>query len=327
MARYLTARQFASAQRGVAATVRNNYERQPLTLHTAGTACDEFIKTLSPYPHGYEGRGIVICAGGRRYLANAWVCLKRLRAATCRLPVQVWHLGKAEIDEKIKTLFAGLGAECVDAHRMKRKHPARIRGGWELKPYAMLHSPFRQVMLLDADNVAVRDPSFLFDTPEFEKTGAIFWPDYYHADGKKALPIWRSCGLRRPAEPEFETGQIVLDKERCWKALCLALWFNEHSDFYYRFIYGDKETFHLAFRKLKQKYSLVPKPIHPLDGTMCQHDFQGLRLFQHRNSKKWDLLANPNVKDFWFEKECLGYLKALRLEWLAASTRTPVRVA
>src|SRR6266446_1513730 len=51
--------------------------------------------------------------------------------------------------------------------------------------------------------------------------------------------------------------------------------------------YGEKETFHLAFRKMKQSYRLVHKPIHRLEGTMCQHDFQGRRIFQHRNTDKW----------------------------------------
>ena len=35
-------------------------------------------------------------------------------------------------------------------------------------------------------------------------------------------------------EPEFESGQIVLDKKRCFSALSLAMWFNEYSDFWYQ---------------------------------------------------------------------------------------------
>src|SRR5437667_7139131 len=94
------------------------------------------------------------------------------------------------------------------------------------------------------------------------------------------------------------------------------MWFNENSDFYYQHLHGDKETFHLAFRKLKSPYSLVPKPIHSLDGTMCQHDFQGRRIFQHRNTDKWDLLLhNRRVKDFWFEEECREYVTKLRRLW------------
>ncbi|HEX4646701.1 MAG TPA: hypothetical protein VH598_13940, partial [Verrucomicrobiae bacterium] len=133
---------------------------------------------------------------------------------------------------------------------------------------------------------------------------------------KLAAAIWRSCGLREPREPEFETGQIVVDKKRCWPALWLTLWFNENSDFYYRYLHGDKETFHLAFRKMKQSYSLVQKPIRQLEGTMCQHDFRGRRIFQHRNTDKWDLfLCNRRVKGFRFEDECRAYVEQLRRVW------------
>jgi len=220
------------------------------------------------------------------------------------------------MDGRMKALVAPLGVECVDASKERRKFPARILHGWELKPYAILHSPFREVLLLDADNVPVVDPEFLFDTREFQANGAIFWPDYDYPKNEKVLAIWRSCGLRVPPEREFETGQILVDKERCWKALCLCMWFNENSDFYYQYLHGDKETFHLAFRKLGKSYSLVQQPIHSLEGVMCQHDFQGRRIFQHRNGDKWDpFLLNKRIEDFWFEEECRDYVTQLRRLW------------
>jgi ADP-heptose:LPS heptosyltransferase len=314
--RYLTARQRRAAERGLAATARNAFDRQPLNVHSAGLACDRFIRTMPAGDQGHEGRGIVLCAGGVRYFANAWVCLRMLRRLGCRLPVQVWHLGRKEMDDRMRALLEPLGVECVDAGRVRRRFPARILGGWELKPYALVHSSFREVLLLDADNVPVVNPEFLFDTPQFRRTGALFWPDYDRGRDPDAGRVWRSCGLRQPDEPEFETGQVVLDKHRCWRALRLALWFNEHSDFYYQFLHGDKETFHLAFRKLRQPYALVPTPIKALAGTMCQHDFHGRRLFQHRNTDKWRWSGgNRLVAGFRFERECREDLRELRRRW------------
>jgi Mannosyltransferase putative/Glycosyltransferase family 9 (heptosyltransferase) len=314
--KYLLPSQAAVAESGVRATAKNRYDSQALNLHSAGMACEEFIKTISPYPETFEGRGIVICAGGVRYFTNAWVCINRLRQAGCAMPIEVWYLDDSEMDEEMQHLLLGLGVKCVNAREVGGKRPARINGGWELKPYALLHSRFREVLFLDADNVVVVNPELLFETREYRATGAIFWPDYERGRNMKAMPIWRSCGLGQPKETEFETGQIVVDKQRCWAALCLSLWFNENSDFYYQYLYGDKETFHLAFRKLRTKYSLVPKKIHTLEGTMCQHDFLGRRIFQHRNTDKWDLLMrNRRVKDFWFEEDCLQHVKQLRELW------------
>jgi hypothetical protein len=325
---YLSPTLRMAAKRGVAATRKNSYDQQSLNLHNAGTACDQFIERLPPYTGGYQSRGIVICGGGVSYFTNAWVCINMLRRSGCRLPVQLWHLGEKEIDDQMKALLASLRVECIDACKVRKQSTIRRLAGWELKPYAILHSPFREVLLLDADNVPVVNPEFLFETPQFQTTGAIFWPDYDHGKSEKAIAIWRSCGLRQPREPEFETGQIVVDKERCWRALNLCMWFNDNSDFYYQYLHGDKETFHLAFRKLKRAYSLVQKPIHPLKGTMCQHDFEGRRIFQHRNMDKWDLfLRNKQVNDFWFEQECRSYVAALQNAWdggmsLARKNRT-----
>jgi len=312
--RYLTSGERRAARRGIAATRSNPFDRQPLSLHSARLACNRFIQNLPEYPGGCQGRGIVICGGGVRYFTNAWVCINVLRQRGCRLPIQLWHLGQRELDHGMRELVAPLGVECVDAAKVRHRHPVRLLGGWQLKPYAVLYSPFAEVLLLDADNVPIRDPEFLFDAPEYRSTGAVFWPDYGRSP--KAQPIWRSCGLRRPAEPEFETGQILVDKRRVWFALRLALWFNEHSDFFYRYLHGDKETFHLAFRKLRQPYSLVPHRIHTLPGTMCQHDFAGGRLFQHRNSDKWNLfLRNKPVPGFRLESECRQHVTRLQRLW------------
>ena len=109
---------------------------------------------------------------------------------------------------------------------------------------------------------------------------------------------------------------MVVDKRRSWEALSLALWFNAHSDFYYQHLYGDKDTFHIAFRKLAKAYSMVPHPVAFLEGTLCQHDFTGRRIFQHRNRAKWNLMGrNQSVPGFELEEECLGYLSDLGRRW------------
>jgi hypothetical protein len=112
-----------------------------------------------------------------------------------------------------------------------------------------------------------------------------------------------------------------VDKQRCWQALSLCMWFNEHSDFYYQHLHGDKETFHLAFQKMNKSFSFVSDPIHNLPGTMCQHDFEGNRIFQHRNMDKWNLFfRNKQVADFQFEDECRQYLRELQQQWDGRTT-------
>lgn len=318
--RYLTKSQFRAAQRGVKKSITNEYDDQALTLHNARNALEAFIPTIPDYPHRYSGRGIVMCGGGLKYFPPAWVCINMLRKLGCTLPIQLWHLGDQEMDRKMELLLAPLNVACVDAFAAAKRFPARCLGGWQVKPFAILHSPFKEVLFLDADNVPVKNPEFLFDSPPFRETGAVFWPDF--GQFEKTEIIWKISGLTRPAHPEFESGQIVVDKERCWRALRLALWFNEQSDFYYQHLHGDKETFHLAFEKLGKSYALIQTPIHRLPGTMCQHDFEGNRLFEHRNTDKWNLfLRNKQVPDFWLEDDCRRFVMQLRDRWDGGARR------
>jgi len=273
-------------------------------------------RLASPIPC-CSGRGVVICGGGIRYFPCAWVCINMLRRVGCKLPVELWYLGPSEMNDQMKSLVATLGVRCVDAYDMRRSRPARILNGWELKPYAIIHSAFAEVIALDADNVPLVDPSFLFDAPEYTRYGAIFWPDYGRLE--ESRPIWKLTGIPYRDEPEFESGQIVIDKGRCWKPLQLTMWMNEHSDFWYRHIHGDKETFHLCWRKLNQNYAMPSYGIHSLFATMCQHDFHGRRIFQHRNCAKWSIGLNRPIDGFQDEKVCLRFLGELRRHWTKVS--------
>jgi hypothetical protein len=266
-----------------------------------------------------SGRGIVICGGGVKYFTCAWVCINRLRSLGCQLPIELWFLGPAEVDSQMRSLLQPLGVRCVDALETRRRHPARILNGWELKPYSIIHCSFREVLFLDADNVPVVDPTFLFDTPEYLQHRAIFWPDYGRLDPERS--IWQLTGVNYRDEPEFETGQIVIDKGACWRALNLTMWMNEHSDFWYQHIHGDKETFHMAWRKLQLHYAIPRFEIESLESTMCQHDFEGRRIFQHRNGAKWSVDGeNRVVGGFICERECLEDLAKLRQVWCTRPT-------
>ena len=335
---------------------------EPLSIENAAARAEEFIKTIPDYPGAFAGRGIVICGGGMKYFPCAWVCIQMLRRVGCTLPIQLWHLGPEEMDEEMKELVKPVGVECVDGLQIEsslveatpRRSPVEAApsppvdhhaatgasrslwgdgaspprlGGWELKPFAILHCPFKEVLYLDADNVPVVNPEFLFDTAQFAMTGAIFWPDYQRLGPWRS--IWKICGVPYQDEPEFESGQVVVDKERCWRALCLTHWYNRHSDFFYQHIHGDKDTFHMAFLRLGQPYAMPSRPIESLENVvMCQHDFEGRRIFQHRNLAKWILMKrNRRVGGFLFEEECIAYLEELRRKWSATRASQPRAVS
>ncbi|MEO6784629.1 MAG: hypothetical protein ABI318_00745 [Chthoniobacteraceae bacterium] len=284
-----------------------------LLLHRA--MLDAVCGVSFPYPEGrFVGRGIVICGGGEKYLPSVYVLVRLLRHLRCSLPIEVWHLGADEMPDELRSLLAEHGAVCVDGAAVRRVHPVRRLGGWELKCHALMHCAFAEVLLLDADNCPVRNPEFLFRTPQYAEHGAIFWPDYTRF--AKGQAVWLASGIPYRDEPEFESGQIVVDKARCWRALNVAMHLNEHSDWWYRVVHGDKDTFHLAWRKIGQTYAMPAKPVEPLEATMLQFDFAGRRLFQHRNFAKWKLDGNRRIPGFRLEEECLTFAAELRARWV-----------
>ncbi|HXH19076.1 MAG TPA: FkbM family methyltransferase [Chitinophagales bacterium] len=301
--------QFSASKRNKGLTT---FEK--LSNQTALAASEHFIQSIPKYPGKYKGKGIVICAGGVRLFTSAWVCINMLRKLDCQLPIQLWYLGEREMDGQMKALVKPLGVQCVDALEMSKKVPSRILNGWELKAYALLHNPFEEVLLLDADNVPVVNPEFLFETRQYKETGAIFWPDLGRLQRERM--IWKLCGVAYRDEPEFESGQILVNKEKCWKPLKLAMWYNEHSDFYFQHIHGDKETFHLAFRKLGKDYAMPPHRVILNSGVMYQHCFDGKVIFQHRNGPKWSYHNdNPKLPGFRFEDECFEFVRQLKEKW------------
>jgi hypothetical protein len=281
-----------------------------------------------PYPaERFAGRGIVICAGGARFFTCAWVAIGILRRHLgCTLPIEVWYLGAEEMSPAMRSLLEGEGAQPIDAFEVARRHPSGRFDGWDLKPYALLHSRFREVLLLDADNVPVRDPSFLFDRPDYAATGALFWPDIVRIARNNG--IWALTGLDHHAGPSFESGQLLVDKARCWEALKLTLWINQRAEAFYALLYCDKDTFLIAWLLTRTPYGLVPHAPQLIEGTVCQRDPDGVVLFQHRNSAKWILFgSNPVIEGFQLEAECRALLRELTRRWDGHVFRLPTRGA
>jgi len=280
----------------------------------------------NPYPADrYAGRGIVIAAGGPKYSTCAYVAVRALRHVGCRLPIEIWYRGIGEYLAPLEAITEPLGCRWVDAYEVRKQFPHRRLNGFELKPYAIQHSSFEEVMFLDADNVVCRDPTYLFECQEYRDAGTCLWPDY-----NKLAPTrhaWQYFGVGYRDEWEVESGQVVIDKRRAWAALLLCHWYGERSEITWKHVYGDKELFHLCWRAIGQPYAMPSRHIHTLTtpqgqhSTMCQHDFQGRRLFQHRNGTKWHywVARNPRVPGFHLEDECLDWLADLRAAWSPAA--------
>jgi hypothetical protein len=279
-----------------------------------------------PAPAG-SGRGLVVVAGGALMFTNAWVLLHVLRQVLhSRLPVELWYFGQAEISPAMAALLEPLDVRLVDATPLISDTGAVVRDGWQLKAFALVHSRFAEVLLLDADQVPIADPAACFEWPEYAGTGAVFWPDL--VDLRSSNAIWRLLGLEPRRAISFESGQILVDRRRHGTALGAALRINEAAEDVYQLIYGDKDTYLLAWELCGAPYALVPHRPYGDERMMVQRDFDGSALFQHRTNAKWQLGAEPRkLFGFVHEEACLAALAELGSRWSGRVFNPPDRPA
>ncbi|POM70410.1 Hypothetical protein PHPALM_13156 [Phytophthora palmivora] len=182
------------------------------------------------------------------------------------------------------------------------------------KTYAVFYSAFEQVLLLDADNFAVQDPTYLFDTPQFRDNGAIFWPDFWRP--KKTIfniqPtsfVWEVFDLQPVDMFEQESGQVLINRSMHQKALNVLMYYAFNPSIFerLRLAWGDKDLFRFAWLKTGSSFHMIETPPGSAGlklpdqnifcgVTMVQHDPQGEIVFLHRNQEK---LSSENRAKVW----------------------------
>jgi len=290
------------------------------TFHRLRREWRQALQLRPVFPQGkFQGRGLVFCAGGAVHFTNLWVNLSLIRRVLgCKLPAEVWFFGPEEMTPRMQDLLERFDVRMVDGSAHAADLPSGKDRGFALKTIAVQWSSFEEVLFLDTESHPVRDPAFLFDEPSYRWTGALFWPDVFRVNPEAGC--WRLWGLPMGTDWEWETGQIVLHKPSCWRALELAAHLNFRFRDYYRMVHGDKVTYQAAWRALDQPQGMPWKParhvMRPGGVRMVeQHDFQGRLLFQHRTMADWSLdpAAAPG-RDLGFvhQEACEGFLEELR---------------
>lgn len=282
----------------------------------------DFINQISEYPSDrFHGSGIVTACGSKEcYYVGAYILINLLRFFDCRLPIEVWKFDW-EKDEKWDPIFRNLDNVIVKYYN--KKIVDIDKKGWSLKPFAILESSFKEVLFLDSDIVPAKNPTYLFDYEYYKKTGSIFWSDTCTTHigtrptktNKSTDSFWHLANMPEIKEREFETGQILINKDQCWREINLTCHYNKHADWYYKLFLGDKETFHLAWRKLRTDFVFLQNTTHinVMQGKyFYQYDWDNELLFQHRSANKFHLGDNILIPEFCYQKEILKIISELR---------------
>uniref|UniRef100_M4B3H3 RxLR effector candidate protein n=1 Tax=Hyaloperonospora arabidopsidis (strain Emoy2) TaxID=559515 RepID=M4B3H3_HYAAE len=276
-----------------------------------------------------DKRGVVMIAYPQA-MAGLYAIVQTLRLLGCALTVEVWidtrevqatHSVLKELQEHYNVLVRVI----QDSNATK----------YHAKPYAIYHSRFESVLWLDSDNIPVRDPTYLFDTPEFVKHGAIFWPDFWRPaidtpfNVHEQSALWTLLDMPFTDMFEQESGQLLVNRSRSQAALSKLMFYSSHmprllTD--WQLVWGDKDLFRLAWLNTSTSFYMVQHLV-ALGGlydadedffcgvSMIQRDPVGDIIFLHRNQAKLSGLRDQKPLILYLQKFTGGDGTAASFKW------------
>ncbi|OQS04143.1 hypothetical protein THRCLA_03598 [Thraustotheca clavata] len=241
-----------------------------------------------------------------KVLPSAYAVVRTLRLLGCKLAVEIWYRREQinPMNPMIQELVAHHNCYLREIFEPSATH-------FHTKPYAIYYSAFENVLFLDSDNIPAKDPTYLFESKEFQSTGAIFWPDFWHPNNtlfnvhQQSL-LWQILDMPFVDMFEQESGQILINKTKSQAALNKLMYYSGHVPRLLdqlELVWGDKDLYRLAWQNTSTPYYMESRPpslgglYDPTSQYFCgvamlQYDMHGELLFFHRNTVK--LTGSPH---------------------------------
>ncbi|KAI8066647.1 mannosyltransferase putative-domain-containing protein [Gongronella butleri] len=222
-----------------------------------------------------EKRGFAMCVGDNKfaYAVHALAALREVHGN--ELPVEIFFRDDDDLSKRYQqyllSKFANIRLRRLD--QIFENYILELRG-WDMKPFSVLASSFKEVMLIDADALFLYNPDKLFDEQGFKDTGTLFFKD-------RTLLQWPRFGGRQWVESflpsysdwlpksrwwmgetdfELHSPVVLFDKQKTlWSiiAACKLMdkWEREQQTFVYS--HGDKEAFWLGAEMTLTPFTFV----------------------------------------------------------------------
>jgi len=272
-------------------------------------AADEAVKVSHPSSRWYQrsdrfdetvsrDRAVVTCMHDGVFPLGLSV-VRELRCLGNRELIQVYHCGQQELSNSSKELLLSADdrlelvdvcSDLVERGTMTDRMAKQFQSWW-IKPLAMYHTDVRHVMLVDVDDIFVKNPAVLRSLEGYVKTGTTFFYDRVVKDCRKFMSgldggapymdklistfdyeRFNVSGEARPSETalqsfaynnktchEMDSSLVLVDKQRVGQAaMDVMLWFITEERFRYQFSFGDKETFWLSMEMAHVPYFFSP---------------------------------------------------------------------
>lgn len=209
----------------------------------------------------FAGHGIVVVGGRPKTLKRVGVLIRSLRQMGSKVPVELHYWGAEMSTATKKALHDEFGYELFylndlsgphNLYFSRRQYNDVTQLNYQLKTAALLNSRFAEPLLMDADNVPVRDPAALWASKTYREYGTVFWPDIQRSHRENPAYAATNTPCRRD-DYELESGQLLVDKRRFFYHLQLSDWFMAQPAFA-RLLLGDKDTFRFAWAALQTRH-------------------------------------------------------------------------
>lgn len=232
--------------------------------------------------------GIVMCVGQKDLVLAAQNIRTLRNVLGSTLPIQIFYAGADDLPREKQKQLGDLVPNIQTLNILDFYNDA-VAGiidsltdnGWVMKPFAVLASRFRKVILVDADTIFLQRPDAYFeDDIHLKETGTLFyhdravkgdytgwidtlkWIKTVLKDRKPSAMLRESIFWTEKLEHQQESGVVFIDKAkpRVFTSLMFATWMNTKAarEYVYKHILGDKETFWLACELTSTPYYFSP---------------------------------------------------------------------
>ena len=147
-----------------------------------------------------QDAGIVISTGkdGFRWTVHQVVTLRGVLNST--LPIEIFYGGDDDLPEPYRDFLYLIESVLPDSGSITtvditEKFPdpdglLDLPAKWATRPFAILASSFKTVILSDADTIFLQDPQTILDEVSFQEFGSIFWHDRILNPASEATYKW-----------------------------------------------------------------------------------------------------------------------------------------
>ena len=204
-------------------------------------------------------------------MCNLYILRNELK---CKLPIELWQIGK-EISDTMQEKLCAL----EDSFQLSFKNVCDYTDnpehwkGWQIKAFIVKHTEIDEPILCDCDSVFLVNPEIIYNDSNYIQTGTFFFKDWIKHEPnnydieiparrefiKKLLPEktkyfpeeWNYIyGLPDTVQAMWyyqESGVVYLNKNMHPEVIEKIYELNYNHQETYKYIFGDKETFWLAF--------------------------------------------------------------------------------